>query len=282
MKLDLDILKKYLVALDLDKAREYRASCIPNFLSKFYSLTNDKELNEKKLSCLAEDCNWYENPTNQNDPFDARMGFFDEVYAKKTEMPQKTIDFLKWLLDHMIDHLLLCCFADSDYRNLPMWAYYANNYHGYCVNYKINCKENFSEVIYYKERTRLNEILSAFIDVYLLNQEWDDITTRQGIFADTMELFFSVKHKSWRHEKEYRIIRTLKEESDKQISNGEEKDQRIPNKEMGLEVKDITIGLKCKPEYKQRIMQIAKERNITCYQLCTDEKKFLSRQKINL
>ena len=272
MKLDLEILKKYLISFDLDKAREYRASCIPDFLSKFYSLTDNKRLNNKKLKCLAKDYNWYEYQTNQNDPFDMRMGFVDEAYAKKTSTPQENVDMEKDVLNMLVDGIVLCSFADSDYRNLPMWAYYANNYQGYCVNYKINDKENFSEVIYQNERTRLNELLSVFMDIFPANPKGGNIKLCQDVFVEAMRIILSLKQRSWRHEKEYRIIYHLNKDAN----------QRISNKKMGLEVNDITIGLKCKPEYKERIMQIAKDRKIKCYQLCTNENKFLSRQRIKL
>lgn len=94
----------------------------------------------------------------------------------------------------------------------------------------------------------------------------------QDLIAFFVQLVFSLKHSSWRHEKEYRIICPFYEEIG----------QRISNKQMGLEVSDITIGLKCRSEYKERIIQIAKERDIKCYQLCTDENEFLSRQLIKL
>lgn len=157
MKFNEDNIYRFLKEKRLDAAREYMASFIPNYLSKFYSLNGDIELNEKKFNCLADDYNWYENPLNQNDPFDMRMGYIDELHAKKLQLSSKAIEAEKKILDAVVERMLSCSFVDSDYRNLPMWAYYANNYQGYCVNYKINYKTIFFKVIYQKSRLSLAE-----------------------------------------------------------------------------------------------------------------------------
>lgn len=252
MKFNEETFVKYFEDGKPEAAMEYVASCIPDTLSKFYSFTDDTELNEKKLSCLADDCNWYENPINQNDPFDMKMGYIDEQYAKKSGFPDNLIEAERKILSNLVGKMLLCSFVDSDYSNLPMWAYYANNYQGYCVNYKINRKEVFFKVIYQKNKIRLNELFVTYMQFCLLEGKGYDIEKGLDTIAFLARLVFSLKHSSWRHEKEYRIICPLYEEIG----------QRISNIEMGLEVNDITIGLKCKPEYKERIMQIAKNRKI--------------------
>ena len=49
---------------------------------------------------------------------------------------------------------------------------------------------------------------------------------------------------------------------------------------MGLDILDITIGLKCEEKYKQEILQISTVMKIPCYQIYLDNKKFLSRKLI--
>lgn len=256
----------------VDKAMGYMASCVPDYLSKFYSLTADEELNEKKLNCLADDCNWYDSPNNQNDPFDMRMGYVDEMYAKKAGLSQEIVEVEKMMLKSFVERMLLSSFVDSDYSNLPMWAYYANNYQGYCVNYKISRKEIFFKVIYQKNKILVNELFLSFIKFCVLEEHGYDVENEQDMIAFLARLVFSIKHSTWRHEKEFRIISPLYSDIGK----------RIPNIKMGLAVNDITIGLKCKSEHIERIKKIAKERNLKCYQLEVDQEKFLTRKPIDL
>ena len=88
----------------------------------------------------------------------------------------------------------------------------------------------------------------------------------QNMFMRVLEQNYTVKHESWKHEEEYRIIA---ERTDKKSSIG----QNVLAKDVGLQVSAIYTGCKC--ELSERIREIANELNVQCYQCKLNEKDYL-------
>ena len=100
--------------------------------------------------------------------------------------------------------------------------------------------------------------------------ESDNTKEWQSSLEYAIQLFLSIKHISWKHEKEYRIICPYYKEFGNRVSNAT----------MGLSILDITIGLNCEEKYRQKILQFANAREIPCYQICLDNKNFLVREQL--
>lgn len=252
------------------EARKYMASSIPDTLTKFYSLTNDEQLNNKKLETLKNNCNWFDYPYKQNDPFDMRMIYVDEESVLKSDLPHEAYIWEKKFLEQLLNKMLICSFVDTDYNNLPMWAYYANNHYGYCVRYGIKRKEIFFKVLYSETSAPITSLFLQYKMFCDMETESEGYKKLREIYEYAIQLFLSTKHISWKHENEYRIICPYY----KKIGH------RISNEIMGLDILDITIGLKCEEKYKQEILQISTVMKIPCYQIYLDNKKFLSRKLI--
>lgn len=251
-------------------AREYMSLHIPDTLTKFYSLTHDEILNDKKIETLANNCNWFDYSYNQNDPFDMRMIYVDKEAVLKAGLPYEVYEWEKEFLEKLTNKLTLCSFVDTDYNNLPMWAYYANNHHGYCIRYKIRRKEIFFRVLYADTSAPVTSLFLQYkmsCDKYA---ESDNTKEWQSSLEYAIQLFLSIKHISWKHEKEYRIICPYYKEFGNRVSNAT----------MGLSILDITIGLNCEEKYRQKILQFANAREIPCYQICLDNKNFLVREQL--
>ena len=111
------------------------------------------------------------------------------------------------------------CLSNTDENNMPMWAYYANNHQGFCVEYLL-CDMQ-----------------------------------KKYIFPVTLQMLIlslAAKHKSWEHEREYRII------------CHRDDFPAIPSK--------IYIGLNCKEEYRKELIEVGRSIDVCkVYQMEFDE-----------
>ena len=73
----------YLLNDDVNGAMKYVEENVPDYLYKFYSLSDsDDKLNRKKLDTLRSNSNWFDLVRNQNDPLDMKMTYIDETNKK--------------------------------------------------------------------------------------------------------------------------------------------------------------------------------------------------------
>lgn len=136
------------------------------------------------------------------------------------------------------------CLSDTDENNMPMWAYYANNHQGFCVEYLL-CemqKKYIFPVTYEPERVSANAITTNLLYEYMKMKEegknYTDTSADANLYLQMMILSLAAKHKSWEHEKEYRII------------CHRDDFPAIPSK--------IYIGLNCKEEYRKLLTEVGK------------------------
>lgn len=177
---------------------------LPSKLYRFRSLENlGRTL--KEISCL----HWFSIAENLNDPFDGISGLSSEkvdeqkLIKYKLKKNGKSGNLLvsvkgekKWMV---------CCFSEK-WDSVPMWAHYALNGAGVCLEYDhkiINdrIKEAVKEPILEIDRSLA---LNAVEYVEKLPQTIDE--TDKGIF---------LKAKSWEYEKEWRVALLALEREDR-------------------------------------------------------------------
>ena len=139
-----------------------------------------------------------------NDPFDCRANF---NYKKAIDSGRFREELLKRFTESEIDNLpeiehekiielmredvFVSCFSEV-WDSILMWAHYANNYKGYCIEYDMKRVEehiicNLYPVLYEKD----------YIDItdYLIN-----LCGNAGLICNL------VKAKEWSYEREWRIV----------------------------------------------------------------------------
>ena len=184
----------------------------PASLYKYYP---DTELH---LNSVRHNQMWYSAPCNFNDVFDCDIAVDDKKVFSSTlkllfqdkrgirpgspvwkQIKATVTRELKSLcakFDEFKETTGVSCLSESE-DSLLMWAHYANNHRGICVEYdllEINKILNFTAIpiIYSKERACFNSF------------------DPQTIENDAMKLFIesiSSKSPEWNYEKEWRIIR---------------------------------------------------------------------------
>lgn len=249
----------------------------PALLYKYYS---DNEL---YLNSVRNNQMWYSAPCNFNDVFDCDISIdkkkvFNE--ALKLFPDQRGIrqgskmwrDFkgvinqqLRKLRDHF-DELRqttgVSCFSESDH-SLLMWAHYANNHRGMCVEYDLleisnTLKFTPIPVIYSKERSCFN-----FFDL-------------QNLEKDTIQLFIrslSSKSPEWSYEREWRIIRDQEACGDKW--NSEKKGALL---EM-IRPSSVILGCAAQPEFERKVKDYCSINKINLYKMEKDPVQYWLNKK---
>lgn len=189
----------------------YYQCCAPASLYKYYRDTVEN------LDAVKNNKMWYSAPCNFNDVFDCDISIDDKkVFNEALKLfPDKRgirpgsnawknfratiiqqLRALRSQFDELRNTTGVSCLSESE-NSLLMWAHYANNHRGFCVEYdllEINRILNFSAipVIYSEDRTCF------------------DFFDPQTIEKDTLKLFIqslTSKSPEWSYEKEWRIVR---------------------------------------------------------------------------
>lgn len=238
---------RYLDLIENEKYEEataYKSSCIPDVLYKYFWLDDNEEKNELRFSTL-ERGEIYLSTINQfNDPFEGKAFVFDEDdNAPKGLRKKDCEDFIK----QINEHARICCFANPDekYQNMPMWAYYANNHRGFCVEYEITDfhKKFMYPVSYSPYRVTGNAFIGSLIlgilDMIKAGKNTLDMLGTVSVYNHLAYLSLTCKHISWQHEKEFRALVPVKYGNFFPI---------IPRK--------IYLGMNASKEHEDRLLQI--------------------------
>ena len=183
----------------------------------------------------------------------------------------KVDDDVSAKLDYLNDLAFMKSFSEEN-SNLLLWAHYAENYSGMCVEYDFNLLDNnilfhlFPMV--YSDRRIKNENLTKFtaeelLDLKRMNSDgnYPNDTT---YLRDIMSLYL-VKASCWSYEKEWRIIATYPQifNTAEEIGDEEVKefydisDQIISAKNC---IKAIYVGPRMKSEIKNHIYEICNDK----------------------
>lgn len=160
----------------------------------------------------------------------------------------------------------IVCFSERNDIN-PMWAHYADNHKGICIEY--NLKENniFRDQcmpINYVDKTNNDTVINKILGRGFVKNRfiWE---------------VFSKKSKDWEYEKEWRLI------YDKQVPENIANIVSDKNKKylLFLKPKAVYLGLKIKEEDKKLIIDLCNFNKIDIYQMVKNDSNYnLKHEKI--
>ena len=147
-----------------------------------------------------------------------------------------------------------------------MWAHYANNHRGICVEYDL---------------LEINNILmfTAIPVIYSGERICFDFFDPQSIEKDTSKLFIqslTSKSPEWNYEKEWRIIRDQSACGDKWDAN-----KKGALLEM-IRPSSITLGCAAKPEFEQEVKVYCSANKIDLYKMEKDSIQYRLNKKVVL
>lgn len=267
----------------LERARAYAEigyyyQCYaPASLYKYYS---DKA---EKFDAVKKNKMWYSAPCNFNDVFDCDISIDDKkVFDKALKLfPDKRgirpgsnawknfratmnqqLRVLRAQFDELRNTTGVSCLSESA-NSLLMWAHYANNHRGICVEYDLLAINNVLKftavpVIYSKERTCFD-----FLDP-------------QSIEKDALKLLMqslTTKSPEWCYEKEWRIIRD-------QGACGNKWDtlKKGALLEM-IQPSSIILGCAANPEFEQNVKDYCYASRINLYKMEKDAVQYQLNKK---
>jgi len=148
----------------------------------------------------------------------------------------------------MNDTVKVCCFSERN-DSIPMWAHYADEHKGFCIEYDI-----------YDQAKELIRFLFPIIytdEITDVTKELSDGVIGWGIKPTIF------KSKDWSYEKEWRFIRSTPPDP--------------PYVGVHLKffpIKGIYLGTDIKDEHKSKLIEIAATKNIPVYKMTMSDTKF--------
>lgn len=233
----------------ISEANECRKKSIPSKLIKFISLSDNESLNEKKFQTLRQNELWFSSIETLNDPYEFKCFYVNEEKLKDYYYPKEMIDFFKSMLGKDTQKFALVSLSGNSFDSLPMWAYYTNNYHGFCVEYEVENPEAIYPIIYEPNRVPLASVIANFYTEFQKMQERGEETNNNvKFYATILQHQYFIKHCSWKHEKEYRIIYPKEDEN---------YGFNVPLANIGLRVTKIVAGMNCSEAHLEQLKRIA-------------------------
>lgn len=176
---------------------------IPNKLYKYM------RIDDKRINALLNGQIWFSIPRELNDPYDCYgvywnehdlSNLFKDVLPPQVFEKQTVNDIAMGAIKSLREHIRVTCFSEELY-SMPLWAHYADNHRGICVEYdfsQLGPDESFIQYLYpvgYDiERYDITDLLKRSFSM--------NIDSRIYLLFFLMLL----KHKSWEYEKEWRIL----------------------------------------------------------------------------
>lgn len=236
---------------------------VPEVLYKYYSLSDDENLNKKKLKTLSAGKVYLSDAKDFNDPFDGKSFFYKaeqlaDIERLKTHGGKIIDDFTRFVK--------IASFTANGAQSMPMWSHYANNHEGFCVSYSV--KENIDlssgifPVQYTDDRLDITSMMRSQAETIC---KTIDANMRKGIKITNIFdgsliymplLLFNVKQLFWGYEKEFRCV---------VASNA----KGVPYIE--AKPKEIFMGMNCKATNQQALCEIADYYDVPIYRMRFDD-----------
>lgn len=238
---------------------------IPAVLYKYYSLSDDVDLNEKKFQTLS-DCKIFMSAIKDfNDPYDSKCFFYDPSQLSDIERLKQHNGRM---IDDFASYIRGTALTENGTQSMPMWAHYSNNHAGFCVAYDMDAAVNLQlrastfPVQYIDERLDISsfmkkqaEVISAKID-HDIAMGIKEITIDDLSMIFVPQLLYNLKLSQWSYEKEFRC-------STASNAKGMPYIDATP--------KAIYIGINCCEENRKKLLSIARHLSIPIYQMKLDE-----------
>lgn len=273
---------KYIKLMEEHKFNEadnYRIQNIPKKLYKFMYLSDIPNCNEKcdletlndiKINSIRNKEFWLSTCENLNDPFELKTLYVEEEKIKKYDYPMELVVQLN---QAYYNGFLIGCFTTNLANNMPMWAHYANNHKGFCIEYNIKKPKFFYPISYEGERAPANvaymnclSLIMKEIKGTINNEEKEKLE----FFNHLLFHNSTIKDISWRYENEYRLL--FPKQIADQFIHVTEKGVAIRNTVLGIEITGIYIGMSCNELYKDKLLQVGNELGINVYQMYFDDR----------
>lgn len=216
---------------------------------KFYSNKNQNIESITKFRLFAS------LPDNLNDPFEGLIGVPSIEFKPHAEE----------IISRIKTRRCICCLSHSESKSfveesIQMWAFYANNHKGFCVEFNESILEGLTEL---KENSNEEDVKTTE-DVYADVQYGLNLLYVPNTFQGTFEAALCHKETKWEIEQETRLIFRYPP-----INNGymmkKGKGILIPIKKRECSINSIYLGCRATKIVSNALRKFAAKYNIPCY-----------------
>jgi len=194
-------------------------------LYKYYpwNIQKSKHIRDNLIHSIL----YFEHPSSFNDPFDTLLSFPTQINATIIENcidtlckhqshncytthpllmnasmkhPEKIKQYLKKFARKLQEHTGVCCFT-TEYKNLLMWAHYADHHRGICLEFDFPSQTSIVQVP--PEKLQHNHFVYPRQVQYQCNRPIINFFNKN---IDDRAKYFLAKSLDWAYEKEYRAI----------------------------------------------------------------------------
>ena len=224
---------------------------LPQKIYKYYQLGNNEDNDKRRIDNVKNNLIWSSISSEFNDPFEFQYMYLTEEDIVAMGLPKESKKIWDSIMETIQQHITTICFTQNP-NNLPMWAHYANEHKGFCVEYEIIDNSNFLPVLYVKNRLKTQGLF-----VQLINILFDNNNESVNAVLKFIMLLSSFKDESWSSEREVRAIFM----NSKEVMST--KGKICSCKEIGVLPTKIFIGAKCSKENTELLTSIANEMNVS-------------------
>ena len=245
------------------KAIEYKNSCVPSRLYKYCPLRDKnyscyRKRNKERLTSLQEKQLQVSNCKSLNDPFEFNAL---SLNCEKIREYGLNVDNVKYYFEFLKKRIQVCSFSNYGVSGMPLWAHYANNHKGYCIEYAITNKNSIWPITYLPKREAVATIPAKIYFELRKGMEGNKAPSRDfWKYFTYLYLTFSFKYDHWQYENEFRFF-TAEHDVDKGLL--------IPLTEAKLDIEKIYIGIYC--DYKKELIKIGKNIGCQVYKMIFDD-----------
>lgn len=252
MNFDFQKLLDLLEEKNFDKVFDYIGEYIPKTLYKYYYLFDEDsdyavDENNKRFNTLSENKIWLSDFKKFNDPFEAKNFYTDIEKLKQYGYDDKDIEAVKFTQYFIENSYKAASFSTHLSDCMPMWAHYANNYKGYCVEYEV-LKTRCIFPVFYENTRNASTIIPRILNDVCKCGKNPTPEMQKDVLQEAMllQLSYCVKHKSWEYENEYRVL--IPEQNNLKSCN-----------ELGLKPVRIYAGLNTTSAHIDKLQEISSQ-----------------------
>lgn len=234
---------------------------MPTKVYKYFSLGNGDVKDGQRLETVANNKLWSSVPTGFNDPFECEYMYISEKELGEIGFPpntmQKALNLWETLIGAIRERITIVCFTQNP-NDMPMWAHYANEHKGFCVEYEIDDPSKLYPVFYTDKRLPAQALFVNLIYSFFNSDVPDD---DRRLLLNHIVLLSAFKDKSWSAENEIRAI----------FLNGRAnlsgKGRLCSCEEIGIHPTRLFIGVNCSPDNEKRLIDLSEKLQIE-YEKC--------------
>lgn len=190
----------------------------------------------------------------------------DDALKQIEEAKTKFINEMLPKLKEIRNNALVSCFSKKN-DSILMWGHYADKHTGICLGFE-RPNNDFFDVVYKKKRSKFPLYdLACIICSYILVDEKPNLYENK-IIKKGLSSFLS-KSIDWSYEEEVRCLFSLNNDNEFTFIGNDKYLYHMPTN-----IKTIYLGCKISKDNKEKIIQLAKEKNIKVYQFIESEKKY--------